>query len=262
MTNLAFAPCPIAGPRTILTVQYKSGFGNSYGWVTGMNTLVAHQNEVPAGGATPSEVLAEGLTLRTRRGVVYENVDLAVGRGALVAVMGPSGSGRTALLLGLAGRMRFTQGSATVCGLDVSHDARRVRRTVGLSVFPGVNDLDETTSIQTQVRAELILHRLPHDDRAVHELLERFGVHAAPHEDIGSLDRGEQLLLGVGLGLLHQPRVLMVDNADLNLTGAEQEVVWRALRKLGDEGITVMATCVDRPAPGRADVIYDMGVAR
>jgi ABC-2 type transport system ATP-binding protein len=227
-----------------------------------MKTLVAHQSEVPAEAAPVAEIMAEGLTLRTRRGVVYENVDLAVGYGALVAVMGPSGSGRTALLLSLAGRMRFTQGSATVCGFDVSHDARRVRRTVGLSVFPGVNDLDETTTIRTQVRAELILHRLPHDDRAVHELLERFGVHAAPHEDIGSLKRGEQPLLGIGLGLLHRPRVLMVDNADLNLTSAEQEVVWRTLRKLGGEGITVMATCVDRPAPGRADVIYDMGAVQ
>jgi ABC-2 type transport system ATP-binding protein len=212
--------------------------------------------------AAQPQVLAEGLALRTRRGVVYQNVDLALQPGGLAAVVGPSGSGRTALLLTLAGRIRFTDGRAAVCGLDVARDPRKVRRLVGLGIFPEVNELDDTTSIGAQVKAEAVLHRLPHDERAVKNLLERFRIVAEPGTHIGDLSRAEQILLGAGLGLLHKPPVLMVDEADLNLTLAEQALVWSVLRELADGGTTVLASCVEAPAPGRADVVVDLGGAR
>jgi ABC-2 type transport system ATP-binding protein len=221
-----------------------------------MNAITAAQ------AAAQPLVLAQGLTLRTRRGVVYENVDLALQPGGLAAVVGPSGSGRTALLLSLAGRIRFTEGSAAVCGLDVARDARKVRRLVGLGVIPDVNGLDDTTTIGAQVKAELILHRLPHDERAVRHLLESFRIEAEPGTSIGDLGRGEQILLGAGLGLLHKPPVLMVDEADLNLTQAEQAEVWSVLRGVAAGGTAVVASCVEAPAPGRADVVVDLGGAR
>lgn len=227
-----------------------------------MGIQALHMNPLPKEVSPPLEIAAQGLTLRTGRGTVYENVDLSLAAGCVAAIMGPSGSGRTALLLTLAGRMKPTAGSAVVCGFDLRREARRVRRVVGLGIFPGVNDLDDTTSIQAQVKSELTLHRLPHDSQAVHRLLERFGVEARPHDEIGSLSRPDHILLGVGLGLLHGPRVLMVDDADLNLTVAERIKVWRTLRGLGDEGLTVLTACVEPPNGGYADFVFDMGALR
>ena len=146
--------------------------------------------------------------------------------------------------------------------LDVARDARKVRRLVGLGVIPGVNGLDDTTTIGAQVKAELILHRLPHDERAVRQLLERFRIEAEPGTPIGDLGRGEQVLLGAGLGLLHKPPALMVDEVDLNLTQAEQAQVWSVLRDVAAGGTTVVASCVEAPAAGRADVVVDLGGAR
>jgi ABC-2 type transport system ATP-binding protein len=222
--------------------------------------LAVHDAAPPNLAERPVEMLAKGLSLRTRRGVVYEDIDLSLERGTLGALVGPSGSGKTALLLGLSGRMRFTEGSATVCGLDVRHDARRVRGLVGLGIIPGVNDLDDTTTIAAQVRAELTLYRLPHDDRAVHRLLDGLNIGSDPHAQIGSLSKGQQTLLGIGLGLLHNPRVLMVDGADLNLTEAEQGRVWGSLRRICDGGVTIMATCLDRPLVAGPDVVIDMAM--
>ncbi len=227
-----------------------------------MDTLVTLKETISQEIAPTPEVLAQGLTLCTRRGAVYRDVDLSLNKGEVAAIAGPSGSGKTALLLTLAGRMRPTSGSATVCGFDVTKSARRVRRLIGLSIFPGVNDLDDTTTIEAQVRAELILHHLPHDKAAVHRLLQDFDVDAQPRAEIGSLSRAEQILLGIGLGLLHRPRVLMVDGADLNLTGDERSRVWRTVRELGNQGITVMTSCVEPPPAGFADIVYSMGGAR
>jgi ABC-2 type transport system ATP-binding protein len=207
-------------------------------------------------------VLAEGLTLRTRRGVVYENVDLTMKPGGLAAVVGPSGSGRTALLLSLAGRLRFSEGRAVLCGLDVARQARKVREVVGLGIFPGVNELDDTVTIGAQVKAELVLHRLPHDERSVKNVLEKCRIEVQPCTHFATLNRGEQMLLGVGLGLLHKPRVLMVDNADLSLTQAEQAKVWSILRETADGGTTVVASCVEAPGYGRVDAVVELGGVR
>ncbi len=209
-----------------------------------------------------NRVEARGLTMYTRRGVVYEDVNLDLAPGEVAAVTGASGSGRTALLLTLAGRMRFNKGSARVCGHDVARHSGRVRRVVGLAVFPGVNDLDDATSVQTQVRTELRLRHLPHDAQAVRTLLDRYHVQADLAAEIGSIGRGAQTLLGIALGMLDKPKVLMVDEADLNLTTDERQLVWLTLREIAAEDVTVMATCVERPAAGCADVVYDMGGQR
>lgn len=182
--------------------------------------------------------------------------------GEVAAVTGTSGSGRTALLLTLAGRMRFTQGSAKVCGYDLARCSARVRRVAGLAVFPGVNDLDDCASVETQVRTELRLHHLPHDAQAVRSLLDRYHVQAGLGAEIGSIGRGAQVLLGIALGMLDRPRVLMVDEADLNLTLHERESVWKTLTEIAAQDVTVMATCVEPPASGCAGVVYDMGGQR
>lgn len=227
-----------------------------------MDTVIAHEAQAEAADSLLKAVVARGLALRTRRGSVYEDVDLSVGFGQTAAIVGASGSGRTALLLTLAGRMRPSAGFAEVCGFDIAKSAGRVRKLVGLGIFPGVNDLDETATVAAQVKAELILNHLPHDGRAVHQLLERVGVDAEPHTAIGSLTRAEQLLLGVGLGLLGQPQILMVDGADLSLTIQEQLRVWEVLHRLAENGPTIMTACVEAPLPGCADVVYQMGGLR
>jgi ABC-type multidrug transport system ATPase subunit len=226
------------------------------GMSTPLESSIHHQTS-----ASPI-VNADKLTLRTPRGVVFADVDLSVEKGSVAALFGPSGSGRTALLLTLAGRMKPSAGTASVAGLEIGRHARRVQRMVGLGVFPGVNDLDDTISIASQVRAELVLHHLPRNARAVHDLLERFGIEANPHQEIGSLSRADSILLGVGLGLLHDPQVLMVDSADLNLTAAECARVWGALRQLADDGLTVLAACVEPPSGAYADLSYDLGATR
>jgi len=112
------------------------------------------------------------------------------------------------------------------------------------------------------VRTELRLRHLPHDAQAVRTLLDRYHVQADLAAEIGSIGRGAQTLLGIALGMLDKPKVLMVDEADLNLTTDERQLVWLTLREIAAEDVTVMATCVERPAAGCADVVDDMGGQR
>lgn len=79
------------------------------------------------------DVVARGASVRGPRGPVFEGVDLDVPAGGLLAVHGPAGSGRTSLLLALAGRMRLSGGAVRVGGHVLPAEGRRVRRLVAVA---------------------------------------------------------------------------------------------------------------------------------
>lgn len=104
-------------------------------------------------GASGVAVVARNLPLTGKRGPVYGPIDLTVRTGELLLVTGPAGSGRTALLLTLAGRLRPSPGSElTVLGHRLPRRARAVQHRSSAVGFAGLDDLDEEVSVAAAVR--------------------------------------------------------------------------------------------------------------
>lgn len=202
-------------------------------------------------------VAAEGLTLDTPRGAVYRDIDLAAPAGALVAFAGPAGSGRTALLLTLAGRMRHTSGRAEVCGLPLPRAAAAVRRRVGLGETSRVNDIDSALDAGAVMRAELLLAGGRASRRDVIAALAHVGLDIDPGTRIDSLDAPDRFAMGVALGLAGRPDVLAVDDAGLGCTPSERRAVWALLRSVADSGVTVLASTPDAEGRG-ADIVVEV----
>ncbi len=199
-------------------------------------------------------VSAEGLGVRGPRGWVFRDVDLVVPAGALAAVAGPSGSGRSSLLLTLAGRMRATDGQARIGEHALPGRLRPVQAVVGLGVFAGVNDLDEPLTVADMVREQLSLRRVRRR-RDVTGVLTRVGLDLPGGTRIRDLGRAEHVLLGVALALVGEPEVLVADDVDVRLDAEDQLVVWRTLRAVADNGVTVIASCVDSTVPAQAGLL-------
>jgi ABC-type multidrug transport system ATPase subunit len=197
---------------------------------------------------------AVGLSLRTRRGAVYENVTVAVPVGALAMLVGPTGSGKTALLLTLAGRMKPTRGLLRSFGEDGLRLGSAVRRRTSLALIGGVNDLADTLTVEDHVREALTLHGERATAARITAALSAVGLTAAPGRKVASLPAIERELLGIALALVYGPRVLVVDDADHDLTPDEQQRLMHALRSIADSGITVVAACVDPRLAADADV--------
>lgn len=197
-----------------------------------------------------------GLGLRGGRGVVFADVTFQAPPGALVAVHAGAGSGRTSLLLALAGRMRFTDGDATVAGFELPRQRRDVQQVVALGLVRGVNDLDDTLRVGDIVREQTALRRHRSRRPAVADVLDAADLPLDPHRVVHDLRPDEAVRLGVALGLLSDPAVLVVDDVDDGLRHAEQDVVWQLLRQVAARGVTVVAACVD-PEPMRryADLV-------
>jgi ABC-type multidrug transport system ATPase subunit len=201
--------------------------------------------------AATAAIAARGLDLRTRTGWVYRGVDLEVPEGGLGLVTGPARSGKTALLLSVAARMKAGEGDLFVAGLDARRHPARIRRLTGLGEFRGVNDLDETLTVADQVMLELALHGRSWRGAQVDQVLEPLGLELDHRTVVRALSAADRLLLGAALGMITRPPILVLDELDEDTTPEETAVVLDALRALTATGVTVLAGTLD---PGLAPV--------
>jgi ABC-type multidrug transport system ATPase subunit len=216
-----------------------------------------------------AHLIAEGLGLKGPRGWVFRDVTLDAEPGSLIAIEGPSGSGRTCLLLALTGRMKPTEGVAAVAGFKLPRHMAAVRRVGAVANVAGVTDLEPALTVGEHLRERALLqHRFgdslrdvlrPRRDRAHEARLRVDAALAAAGLDpetlpkgsrtaVRDLERPAELRLSIALALLSRPRLLGVDDIDMKLSDAEREGIWDLLRSLTRAGTTVVAVCRTAPA--------------
>jgi ABC-2 type transport system ATP-binding protein len=221
-----------------------------------------------ARSCTGAEVVAEGFGLDGARGRVFGGIGLDASPGSLIAVEGPSGSGRTCLLLALTGRMKATAGQARVGGHRLPEQLAAVRRISALGAVPGVTDLEPSLSVAEQLHEQVLLQRRfggslralirSRDRRAAASRtcldaalsaagLELDSLPKGSRTRIHDLERLEALRLSIALALLGEPRLLAVDDVDLKLSDSERDEAWALLRSVADAGTTVLAVCSQAP---------------
>lgn len=214
-------------------------------------------------------VSAHGFGLDGPRGRVFGDIAVDAPPGSLIAVEGPSGSGRTCLLLALTGRMKATAGHARVGGHRLPKQLAAVRRISALGAVPGVTDLEPALSVAEQLSERVLLQRRfdgslrgllrPRRERAAANRARLDAALAAAGLDLATLPKGprtrvrdlerlEELRLSVALALLGEPQLLAVDDVDLKLSEPERDVAWSLLRTVAGAGTTVLAVCSKAPA--------------
>ncbi|MFJ3514907.1 ATP-binding cassette domain-containing protein [Streptomyces sp. NPDC090131] len=214
-------------------------------------------------------VKAEDFGLKGPRGWAFRGVGIDAEPGSLIAVEGPSGSGRTCLLLALTGRMKPTAGHAEVGGHRLPKKMAAVRRLAALGPVSGVNDLDQALTVAEQLREGALLQRhygapvramlRPRAERrAVAEAriasalaaagLDFATLPKAGRTSVRDLERLESVRLSVAIALLGSPGLLALDDLDLKLSDSERAEAWALLRSVAARGITVLAVCSEAPA--------------
>ncbi|NBE54155.1 ATP-binding cassette domain-containing protein [Streptomyces boluensis] len=224
--------------------------------------------ESPHGAPRGISVTAENFGLKGPRGWAFRGVRVDAEPGALIAVEGPSGTGRTCLLLALTGRMRPTEGHASVGRMRLPKQMAAVRRISALGPVPGVTDLDPALTVQEHIHERALLQRRfggslrsllrPRAERRastkerIDSALAAAGLDLdvlpkGPRTSVRDLERLEALRLSVALALIGEPRLLGVDDVDLKLSDAERAEAWALLRSVAESGPTVVAVCSEAP---------------
>ncbi|MFE0516334.1 ATP-binding cassette domain-containing protein [Streptomyces sp. NPDC058964] len=211
---------------------------------------------------------ARGFGLEGPRGWAFREISVDAEPGSLIAVEGPSGSGRTCLLLALTGRMKATEGSATVGEARLPKQLAAVRRVSAVANVAGVTDLDPALTVGEHLRERALLQRRfgdslrglmwPHRERSLDARLridaalgaaglDREALPKGSRTAVRDLERLEALRLSVTLALIGRPRLLGVDDVDLKLSDTERAEVWTLLKSLAASGTTVVAVCSKAP---------------
>jgi heme ABC exporter ATP-binding subunit CcmA len=149
---------------------------------------------------------------------ILRGIDLDLYRGERVALLGANGTGKTTLLRILAGLTKPSAGTICNGGLDIVHDAQRVRHLVGFVAHQPYL-YDELTAMEN-----LLFFGRMYAVKQVHEraaeLLNRVGLARRAQERVSTLSRGQVQRLSLARALLHSPQLLLLDEPD---TGLDEE---------------------------------------
>lgn len=208
----------------------------------------------------------EELTLAHHEGTVFGPVTATLPRSALVVVHGPSGSGRSALLLALAGRMRgctgtmrFTDWPTRTTGTSgLRHwwherrSGRAHRRAAAIARVAGVVDLESQLTVTESVTERCLADQVPmgQGHARFDALCERIPTSFPPQATIGELTALDRAVLATVLAMLRPARLVVLDDVDRDLDAAGQAQLFATLQRFAVTGCTIVASTCDRqPIP-------------
>ncbi len=201
----------------------------------------------------------KGLTLKTPAGRVYEDVNLTVEKGQVVAIFGTEGSGRTSLMLTMAGRMKAGKGELKVAGFDVCKQYKKVRKISAITLVKGVNDVTENTRIDDILAAELMVCGKSGRKAKVKEYLETWNLADLSGTKFSDLEAYEGKFFDIALACASDPEILMVDSIQAGLTQHQSIRVMKHLKELAQEkGMTIFVALREYDIARYADAIVIM----
>jgi ABC-2 type transport system ATP-binding protein len=169
-------------------------------------------------------------------------VDLEVEDGAIFGFLGPNGAGKTTTLRMLATLLSPTSGTATVAGADLARDPGEVRRRIGYVPQGGSTDPAETGRGELVLQGRLYGMDATTAKRRAAEVLAALELEDAADRYVQTYSGGMRRRLDVGLGIVHRPAVLFLDEPTTGLDPQARARMWDEIRALRAAGTTVFLT--------------------
>jgi oleandomycin transport system ATP-binding protein len=187
-------------------------------------------------------VSVRGLTKRYGGTRALDGVDLDVKEGTVLGVLGPNGAGKTTLVRILSTLIVPDEGQATVAGIDVLRQPRRVRRVIGLT--GQYASVDEKLSGRENLYLIGRLLDLPRKSAQARadELLERFSLTDAARRPAATYSGGMRRRLDLAASMIGSPQVLFLDEPTTGLDPRTRNEVWDEVKRMVGEGVTVLLT--------------------
>ncbi len=171
-----------------------------------------------------------------------KGIDLEVHRGEIFGFLGPNGAGKTTTLRMLATLLPPTSGEATVVGQDLRRQPGEVRKRIGYVGQKGGCDLEVTGRSELVFEACLYGMSTKEARLRARELLQRLELESCADRKISTYSGGQRRRLDVGVGLVHRPQLLFLDEPTTGLDPQSRARMWDEVRQLRDQGTTVFLT--------------------
>lgn len=191
----------------------------------------------------PLGIRLEGVAKAFGRQVALRAVDLDVAPGSYVALMGANGAGKSTMLKVIAGLVTPTRGAVTVGGVDMRRAGPRLRGMVGYVSHETMLYADLSGRENLSFHAKL--HGLGRGTDAIDRVAQRFGIGSYLDTPVRSLSRGMRQRVALARALLHDPRVVLLDEPFTGLDEAAAIGLTETLEELATPERVLMVTLHD-----------------
>lgn len=169
---------------------------------------------------------------------VVDKLDLTIEPGEIFGLLGPNGAGKTTTVRMLTTLLHPTSGEAKVAGFDVLREPLQVKKHIGYS--PQEINLDRDLSGYQNLFLHGLFHRMPSAAARSRELLSWAGIETQAHDIVRNYSGGMQRRLQIARSIMHNPRILFLDEPTVGLDPQIRRTIWDLIRFLKDKGISVL----------------------
>ncbi len=209
----------------------------------------------------PTALSLQGLSKRYGTLTAVDRFSLEVEQGTVFGLLGPNGAGKTTLIKMLTTLMRPTEGDAFIQGHSIVSAGKKVRELIG--VVPQENNLDRYLTARENLVLHAKMHGIPPRDYRprIDELLELTGLSGRRNDFPDTFSGGMQRRLVVARALVHQPRLLFLDEPTTGLDPQSRRALWDHVRTLRSRMTIFLTTHYMDEADSLCDriVIMDHG---
>jgi ABC-2 type transport system ATP-binding protein len=181
---------------------------------------------------------------KSRRRVVeaVAGVDLTVSAGEIFGFLGPNGAGKTTTLRMLTTLLPPSGGTARVSGFDLLRQQAKVRERIGYVGQAGGADREIIGRTELVFQGRLYGMSLEAARKRASELIDMLELESCADRKVGTYSGGQKRRLDIGLGLVHDPQLLFLDEPTTGLDPQSRARVWDEVRRMHDRGTTVFLT--------------------
>ncbi|OGO26625.1 MAG: ABC transporter [Chloroflexi bacterium RBG_16_54_11] len=182
---------------------------------------------------------AQNLTKRFDGFTAVDHISFNVSAGEVVGYLGPNGSGKTTTIRMLLGLLRPSEGGATVLGFDILRQTEQLREQVGYmsQKFSLYHDLTVGENLAFYAGVYGVWSRARLD-----EALELVGLSSLAGERVSDLSTGWKQRLALGAAIVHQPRLLFLDEPTSGVDPTARRAFWDLIYTVVDRGVTALVT--------------------
>jgi lipooligosaccharide transport system ATP-binding protein len=185
-----------------------------------------------------SAIELSGVVKRFGPITAVDGLDLEVPEGICLGLLGPNGAGKSTTMRMLTGQAIATEGSLRVLGHELPAEAKEARAEMG--VVPQLDNLDVDVSVQDNLAVFARLYRVKDVRAAVDRGLELARLTERRTDSVERLSGGMRRRLLLARGLLHQPRLMLLDEPTVGLDPQIRTQLWTLIDRLRSEGVTIL----------------------
>lgn len=172
---------------------------------------------------------------------VLNNVNFTLNQGEITGFLGPNGAGKTTMMNILTGYLQEWTGEVSVFGRDIRQESLSIRKDIGY--LPENNPIDEQLYVKEYLQ-HIAKFYLPEKlaKTAVKEVIKKVALGDEQHKKIGQLSKGYKQRVGLAQALVHNPKVLILDEPTTGLDPNQLEIIRKLIREEGKDKIVLLST--------------------